>query len=192
MKLQHSPRSQNLQVDKFRKLCGVRKDSRWPLLSDPIRIDKASGEPFWTPDFEKDVRDSVNMDLFEKIGRAVMEDLKVSTSLDVIKSVSDSSNQDKKDRPAALLADGVWFNKDTIIEFAKTSFRGFKTIAIAQRDEEKLKRLKMNQQSTKLRDRRKLVPTGKDLSSVCLLIYSPIRPMGTISKQCPNTLLFTM
>lgn len=97
MKLQHSPRSQNLQVDKFRKLCGVQKDSRWPLLSDLIHIDKASRELFWTPDFEKDVRDSMNMDLFEKIGRAVMEDLKVSTCLDVIKSVSDSSNQDKKD-----------------------------------------------------------------------------------------------
>ena len=91
-------------------------------MSDLIHIDKASGEPFWTPDFEKDVRDSMNMDLFEKIGRAVMEDLKVSTFLDLIKSVSDQSNQDKKDQPVALLADGVWFNKATIIEFAKTRF----------------------------------------------------------------------
>jgi len=34
------------------------------------------------------------------------------------------------------LAKGVWFNKSTIIELAKTSFRGFKTTALAQRDEE--------------------------------------------------------
>ena len=44
----------------------------------------ASGEPFFTPDFDKDVRDSKNVTLFKKIGRAVMEDLKVSICLDLI------------------------------------------------------------------------------------------------------------
>ena len=55
------------------------------------------------------------------------------------------------------MAKGVWFNKNTIIELAKTSFRGFKTTALAQRDEEKQRKFKQNQQNTKKRDRRKLV-----------------------------------
>ena len=68
---------QSLQVAKFWQLFGVTKDDRWPLLSDPPQIDKASGEPYYTPDFDKDVNNPTNVDLFEKIGKAVMEDLKV-------------------------------------------------------------------------------------------------------------------
>ena len=61
----------------FRKLCGVKKNEPWPLTNE-TRIDKASGEPFYTPDFDSDVSDPTNADLFEKVGRLVMADLKVS------------------------------------------------------------------------------------------------------------------
>jgi len=57
------------------------------------------------------------------------------------------------------MAKGVWFNKSTIIELAKTSFRGFKTTALAERNEEKQRQFKQNQRNTKRRDRRKLVRT---------------------------------
>jgi len=69
------------------------------------------------------------------------------------------TTKDKKNRPAALMAKGVWFNKNTIVELAKTSFRGFKTTALAQRDVDKQRQFGQNQRNTKLRDRRKLVST---------------------------------
>ena len=65
--------------------------------------------------------------------------------------------QKKNQHPAALRADGVYFDRNTIVELAKTSFRGFKTKALAQRDEEKSVKLEVNRQTSKRRDRRKTV-----------------------------------
>jgi len=67
-----------MEVATFRRLCGVTKNEKWPL-TDETRIDKASGEPFYTPDFDKDVSHPTNADLFEKVGHLVMTELKVST-----------------------------------------------------------------------------------------------------------------
>jgi hypothetical protein len=78
--------------------------------------------------------------------------------------------KDKKNRPAVLMAKGVWFNKSTIVELAKTSFRGFKTTALAQRDAGKRRQFGQNQRNTKLRDRRKLVGSITYLN--CYSIHS--------------------
>jgi hypothetical protein len=74
------------------------------------------------------------------------------------------SQQKKSERPAVLRQDGVYFDRNTIVELAKTSFRGFKTKALAQRDEEKLEKLEANRMTSNRRDRRKTVRTSNNLN----------------------------
>jgi hypothetical protein len=49
------------EIATFRRLCGLKKNNVW-LLTDEIHIDKASGKPFYTPEFDSDVGDPANID----------------------------------------------------------------------------------------------------------------------------------
>jgi len=114
------------------------------------------------PDFTHNVNHPTNAVIFQKVARLTMHDLKVSLKLlhKQANTISSHLEQKKTSRPAALRADGVYFDRNTIVELAKTSFRGFKTKALAQRDEEKSERLEANRKTSKRRDRRKTVRTS--------------------------------
>jgi hypothetical protein len=136
-------------------ICNVHGDDEWP--PNPPRINKVSGEPYYTPDFTRDVNHPTNASILQKVARLTMHDLKVSLKLlrEQVNTTSSHSEQNKTARLAALRADGVYFDRSTIVELAKTSFRGFKTKALAQSDEEKSEKLEANRKTGKRRDRRK-------------------------------------
>ncbi|KAF7973731.1 hypothetical protein HWV62_14298 [Athelia sp. TMB] len=138
---QAKARLQKLVVRKFREICGVGANVPWPPV-EPPRINTASGEPYYTPDFDENVEHRTNVEVFNKVASLLMDDLKV-----------------RKDRPPALQATGVWFNKHTIFNLAKMAHRGFKPKAMASRDAEKAAKHALNKQKTRHTDRRKLVRT---------------------------------
>ena len=55
----------------------VHSDDKWPP-TDPLRINKVSGEPYYTPDFARDVNHPTNTAIFQKVARLTMGGLKVS------------------------------------------------------------------------------------------------------------------
>ncbi|KZP32745.1 hypothetical protein FIBSPDRAFT_943744 [Athelia psychrophila] len=142
---------------KFREICGVHGKQSWPLTNSPPRMNTALNEVYYTPDFDQGVDHTTNIEIFNRVSSLVWRDVKK-----------------RKDRPEVLRADGVHFSRDTLFELAKTVFRGFKTIALASRNEEKNRALAVNRISTRRRDRRKLkfaqlltaVPTYLELHQI--------------------------
>lgn len=67
---------QKVLVRKFRDICGVSKNAPWPPI-EPPRMNTASDEPYYTPDFDHGVDHETNIEIFDKVALLVMDDLKV-------------------------------------------------------------------------------------------------------------------
>ncbi|KAF9468339.1 hypothetical protein BDZ94DRAFT_781360 [Collybia nuda] len=102
---------QKLARNKFRFICGIPKGTNWPCSAQDREDDgdNDENEDFYTPNFLGDVDNVENQEIFAAVAAQVFNDL-----------------QNAEDVPDELTNPDHHWDKSTIFEFAKTSFRGFK------------------------------------------------------------------
>lgn len=64
-------------MKKFREICGVNSNAPWPPI-EPPRINAASNDPYYTPDFDQNVEHTTNTEIFAKVASLVMSEMRVS------------------------------------------------------------------------------------------------------------------
>ncbi|KAL4259476.1 hypothetical protein AB1N83_007668 [Pleurotus pulmonarius] len=126
---------QKRQVAKFRELCGV-KDKNWPCPGE-VRRNPETNELYLAPDFESDVTSEVNHCIIVTVAQQTYACL-----------------ESWDDRPAALKSLDFAWDQLTIEKFAKGSFRTFKRQYEVNMNEEKARRERVHQRTTRWLQRR--------------------------------------
>ncbi|KII89949.1 hypothetical protein PLICRDRAFT_685554 [Plicaturopsis crispa FD-325 SS-3] len=130
-------------VAKFRKMCNVIEDDDWPEPTE-IRVNETTKEVYLTPNFALEVRAEENRRILEEVARAVVDDIKAMKA-----AAQESVFTDPRYR----------WNQATLEDYAKISFRGFKSASSAHKDAAKGKLRAINQQKNRRFQRRELVRT---------------------------------
>ncbi|GBE87457.1 hypothetical protein SCP_1101330 [Sparassis crispa] len=123
---------------KFRFICGVPEGEEWPSPMDTGRVNVKTDKEYFTPNFKKDVRHPDNQDIFERIADLVQNDIETS----------DKCLETLKQRQRYR------WDQETLVEFTKSSFRGFKVAYSAQVNDEKKKAQDTNQRTNHHKRRR--------------------------------------
>ncbi|KAK0440882.1 uncharacterized protein EV420DRAFT_1485835 [Desarmillaria tabescens] len=120
-KLQEEPK---IDLEKFRAVCSVKTGDKWPAPGR-VHTNAETHEVYMTPVFEKNVLYEDNMTIFCKVAHLVKEDIKTKC-------------------PEDLKHSKVYYTHETLIDFAKDTFHGFKPIVQAQVNEAKAAKAAVN------------------------------------------------
>ncbi|KAF8840020.1 hypothetical protein BDN67DRAFT_1011818 [Paxillus ammoniavirescens] len=121
---------------KFRFACNVPEGGKWPSVEEQ-RVNAETGETWLTPNFNTTVNDEHNRAIFSKVANLAWTDLSTITQSE--------SLRDRK----------IKWNKLSLYEFAKETYRGFKPDWKAQNDPAKMAQKSDHQRENRWMQRRK-------------------------------------
>ena len=130
------------------------KKSDWPS-PDEQRLNEATGEYYFTPDFTKEVDHEENEIIHRRVAKIVYESLQVSIDWDTEGDLyTKLLTQDASTAPSEVKDTRFFWNEATLYKYAQTSFRGFRTTYKAQVDEEISRRFKATKRANRWKEQR--------------------------------------